>query len=54
MGIREVHTLASHAVDVGCRDLSPFGVVDLNVPVAEVVRVDDNDVGGFASEAGEE
>ena len=53
MGIRETHTLASHTIDVGCRDLSPFRVVDLNVSVAQVIRVDDNDIGVFAIEAGE-
>ena len=45
MGIGKPHPLSRQSVDVRSRDLAAFGVVALDIAIAEIVGEDDHDVG---------
>jgi hypothetical protein len=54
MSIGEPKTFAGNAIDVRGGNFSTFGIKALDVSITQIVSVDDDDIGGPASEAGEE
>lgn len=50
MSIGEAHTLGSQPVHVGSANEAPGGVVGLDIPIAEVVGINDDDMGRGCSE----